>query len=99
MPKPKSNQLIDRQRLLDEFGIVTEADVARLLNIDVKTLRNRPLSQKPKFTKIGAKRVTTRQWVRDYLDGNVVEATPRAKPSRRQHAEARAAGERTTTPA
>lgn len=68
MAKPKS-QLIERKRLLDDFDIVSEEDIATIFDIDLKTLRNRPASKKPKMKKVGAKNVTTRQWLRAYLEG------------------------------
>jgi hypothetical protein len=74
--------------LLAEFNRVTEVTVAKLLGIDVKTLKNRPLSQQPRFSKVGRERLYDRQSVLDYLAATTVET---GGPSRPKRAAAKAA--------
>src|SRR6476659_8181047 len=93
--RPHSPLIDDRDRLLAEFGKLTEASVAVLLNIDVKTLKNRPLSQQPKFSKVGRERLYDRQSVLDYLEATTVET---AGPARTSRAAAQAAKSRAKTP-
>jgi hypothetical protein len=61
-------QLNDRERLLAEFDLVIEQDVATLLGIDVKTLRNRPLAKQPKFSKVGRDRLYHKQALKAFLE-------------------------------
>ena len=65
--RPKSDPLIPRQRLLDEFGMITLEELATLINVDVRTLRNRAESKLPPYTKVGAKRLFFKQDVIDWL--------------------------------
>ena len=67
-------QLIDRKRLLAEFDLLTEENVARLLNIDVKTLKNRPRTQQPSFSKVGRARLYSKQAVLDFLAATAVQS-------------------------
>jgi hypothetical protein len=77
--------LIDRDRLLAEFDMMTEESVAALLDIDTKTLKNRPLDQQPTFTKIGNKRLYHKASVVEYLAANTVtNASLLTKPLRRR---------------
>jgi hypothetical protein len=69
MAKPKTSQLIERKRLLEEFGWVCERDIAIALGVDLKTLRNRPAAKKPRMRKVGRENVSTPEWIRDYLEG------------------------------
>jgi hypothetical protein len=79
------DQLIDRDRLLAEFDMMTEESVAALLDIDTKTLKNRPLDQQPTFTKIGNKRLYHKASVVKYLAANTVtNASLLTKPLRRR---------------
>ncbi len=71
--KRAKGPLIDRERLFAEFDILTEESVAALLGIKVKTLRDRPLAQKPASTKIGQDRVYHRQSVKEFLDAAKIE--------------------------
>jgi hypothetical protein len=75
----RSSQLVDRQRLLDEFDIITEEDVAALCGCTLKSFRNRPRSKKPKMAKIGDNQVSTRAWIREYLESCVVEDDTRLR--------------------
>ena len=53
-PKPPDH-LMDRERLLREFGMITDDDLAILLGISPHTLKNRPTNELPPFTKSGGK--------------------------------------------
>jgi hypothetical protein len=92
---PARHQLIDRNRLLEEFGMLTEATVAQLLNIDVKTLKNRPLAEQPSFSKVGRARLYHRKAVIAYLEANTVSNPAQPKPKRRK---VRAVDERRAAP-
>ena len=65
--------LIERERLLAEFDMITEDSVAALLGIAVITLRNRPLTQQPTFSKVGRDRLYHRKSVMEFLDAAKVE--------------------------
>ena len=80
MAKPKSKSkaarakvdpLIDRERLLAEFDMITEQDLATLLRVDVKTLRNRSRSELPTFSKVGRERLFHKEAVKTYLAATV----------------------------
>jgi hypothetical protein len=60
------------RELLEKFGLVSEEDVAAMIGVTVKTLKNRPLAQLPEFTKVGRRRLYKADSVREYLDRNTV---------------------------
>lgn len=53
--------------LLERFGLITEDDLATLLGITVRTLKNRPRGALPEFVKRGRRRLFVEQSVRQYL--------------------------------
>jgi excisionase family DNA binding protein len=59
-------------QLLKRFGMLTEEDVAKLLGITVKTLKNRPRADIPEFVKAGRRRLFKEEAVRDYLEAHTV---------------------------
>jgi len=58
---------LSAKELLDRFGLMTEQDVARLLGISVKTLKNRAHADLPTFTKTGRQRLFYADSVAAYL--------------------------------
>jgi excisionase family DNA binding protein len=58
--------------LLKRFGYVSEEDVARLLGVTVKTLKNRRHSDLPEFVKSGRRRLFKEASVQTYLEQHVV---------------------------
>jgi hypothetical protein len=57
----------ERQRLLDKFDMITEEDLAVLLDVTVKTLKNRDQRELPAFSKVGNKRLFFRADVIKFL--------------------------------
>lgn len=58
---------LDRQKLLDEFGLLTEEQVAVLFGIKVKSLRERATDNQPVFTKAGPCRLYAREAVIEFM--------------------------------
>jgi hypothetical protein len=46
-----------RTELLERFGLMSEADLSLLWGVSIKTLRNKPFSDLPKFTTVGRRRL------------------------------------------
>jgi hypothetical protein len=59
-------------QLLKQFGLVAEEDVARLLGVSVKTLKNRRREDLPAFVKAGRRRLFKEDSVKAYLDARIV---------------------------
>lgn len=55
------------KELLDRFGLVTEESLARLLGVTVKTLKNRPRDDLPKFVKRSHRRLFLAASVKEFL--------------------------------
>jgi hypothetical protein len=55
-PKP-IDRAAERRRLLEKFDMITEEELALLLNVEVKTLKNRDQRDLPAFSKVGNKRL------------------------------------------
>jgi hypothetical protein len=60
------------RHLLKEFGLVTEEDLAALLGVSVKTLKNRRREDLPEFVKAGRRRLFKADSVRAYLEERTV---------------------------
>jgi hypothetical protein len=58
--------------LLQRFALVTEEDLAALLGIGVKSLKNRPRSGLPEFVKAGRRRLFKEASVRAHLEARTV---------------------------
>lgn len=58
----------DAVQLLERFGLITEGDLATLLGVSVKTLKNRPRANLPTFVKAGRRRLFVEKSVREYLE-------------------------------
>ena len=65
-PKP-IDHASERQRLLDKFDMITEEELAVLLDVMVKTLKNRDQRELPAFSKVGNKRLFFRADVIKFL--------------------------------
>ena len=57
----------DSAQLLDRFGLIPEADLAALLGIGIRTLRNRG-SDLPAYVKTKQGRLYREESVREYLE-------------------------------
>jgi len=66
--------LTEPQHLMERFGLITEDDLASLLGVTVKTLKNRPRRDLPAFVKAGRKRLFKAAAVEDYLKARTVTA-------------------------
>lgn len=55
------------ETLLERFGLITEEDMAALLGVSVKTLKNRAATELPTFVKAGRRRLFVEESVREYL--------------------------------
>jgi hypothetical protein len=58
--------------LLERFGLITEEDLAALLGMTVKSLKNRPRSDLPEFVKAGRRRLFKEASVRAHLEARMV---------------------------
>jgi hypothetical protein len=76
-PAPALSSEEKRRAMLAEFGLMSETDLATLLGVQVKTLRNRPFSELPDFTTAGRERLYYKASVSLYL-------RKQAKPRRRK---------------
>jgi hypothetical protein len=56
-PKETNLWAVESERMLRDFDMMTEDQVAILLDVDVKTLKNRQPSDLPRHSKVGAKRL------------------------------------------
>ena len=59
---------------LKEFGLVPEEDFAAMLGVSVKTLKNRPRSELPEFSKVGHRRLFKVESVREYFDRHTAKS-------------------------
>jgi hypothetical protein len=55
------------RELLERFGLVSEQQVADLLGVTVKSLKNRPADRLPAYFKSGRRRLFIEASVRDFL--------------------------------
>ena len=67
MKEPLKQGTQERQRLLDKFDVITEEELAVLLDVTVKTLKNRDQRDLPAFSKVGNKRLFFKADVVKYL--------------------------------
>jgi hypothetical protein len=67
-----------REALLREFDLLTEQDLAVLLDVKPKTLRNRPFSDLPEFITVGRRRLFYRKSVAAYLQKHIQRRRARA---------------------
>lgn len=77
VPRPKPEELkkiesVQRRDLLEAFGLVTEQQLAILLDVDPKTLKNRSRKNLPPYTKVSGKRLFFRDDVLAYMRGRMV---------------------------
>lgn len=63
---------VNNKALLERFGLIAEADLAALLGVTVKTLKNRKRDALPDFVKAGRRRLFVEESVRDFLDAHRV---------------------------
>lgn len=63
---------VSNKALLERFGLIAEADLAALLGVTVKTLKNRKRDELPDFVKAGRRRLFVEESVRDFLDAHRV---------------------------
>lgn len=63
---------VNNKALLERFGLIAEADLAALLGVTVKTLKNRKRDELPDFVKAGRRRLFVEESVRDFLDAHRV---------------------------
>jgi hypothetical protein len=76
-PAPALSSEEKRRAMLAEFGLMSETDLATLLGVTQKTLRNRPFTDLPDFTTAGRERLYYKASVTLYL-------RRQAKPRRRK---------------
>ena len=68
--------MTEPKHLLERFGLITEEDLAALLGLTVRSLRNRRSADLPAFVKAGRRRLYKEDSVREYLAARTVTATP-----------------------
>ena len=66
--------MTEPKHLLERFNLITEDDLASLLGVSVKTLKNRPHRDLPSFVTAGRKRLFKADAVEDYLKARTVTA-------------------------
>jgi hypothetical protein len=66
------------REMLEEFGLLSDEDLAALLGIGVKSLHHRPRDQLPESVKVGRRRYFKEASVREWLG---VPEKPAAAPS------------------
>jgi len=67
MNEPLNHRTQERQQLLATFDLITEEQLAMLLDVEVKTLKNRDQRDLPAFSKVGNKRLFFKADVVKYL--------------------------------
>ena len=65
--EPLKQRAQERQQLLALFDLITEEQLALLLDVEVKTLKNRDQRDLPAFSKVGNKRLFFKADVIKYL--------------------------------
>lgn len=65
--RPKPDPLVPRKRLLEEFGMLTQEELATLFGVDVKTLMNKSAKELPPHSRVGGKRLFFKDDVMRYL--------------------------------
>lgn len=68
--------MTEPKHLLERFNLITEEDLAALLGLTVRSLRNRRSADLPAFVKAGRRRLYKEDSVREYLAARTVTATP-----------------------
>lgn len=63
-------------KLMERLGLIPEEDLAAMLGVTVKTLKNRPRSDLPEYVKAGRRRLFVEESVREYLNARRVTSTP-----------------------
>lgn len=69
-PTGRSRPMADKKEpkdLLQRLGYIPEDELANLLGISVRTLKNRPLSNQPAYVKAGRRRLYEEASVREFL--------------------------------
>jgi hypothetical protein len=67
MNEPLKQRAQERQQLLATFDLITEEQLAMLLDVTTKTLKNRDPRDLPVFSKVGNKRLFFKADVVKYL--------------------------------
>ena len=60
--------------LMERLGLIPEEELAALLGVSVRTLKNRPSSNLPTYVKAGRRRLYEEASVREYLARRRVSA-------------------------
>jgi hypothetical protein len=67
MTKKKPDSLASRRQLLEDFGLLTEGELAVLFDVEIKTLKNRPANDLPPFTRTGGTKLFFREDIKKFL--------------------------------
>lgn len=65
----------DNKALLERFGLMPESEVAALLGIAIKTLKNRSRQSMPDYVKVGRRRYYVVESVRQFLEARRVNCS------------------------
>jgi hypothetical protein len=76
--------------MLEQFGLLADEDLAALLGLSVKSLKNRPRDQLPEIVKVGRRRFYKEASVREWLGlpekpDVVAKGAPPPPPPPRKH--------------
>lgn len=66
--------MTDAVNLLERFGLITEEDLATLLGVTIKTLKNRPRANLPEYVKAGRRRLFKEDAVKAFLDARTIRS-------------------------
>jgi hypothetical protein len=83
--RPSSQQMTVTSRsnreMLEQFGLLADEDLAALLGLSVKSLKNRPRHQLPEIVKVGRRRFYKEASVREWLGlPEKPDVVPKAAP-------------------
>ena len=65
--RPKLDPAQWRKGLLEEFGMLTQEELATLFGVDVKTLQNKDPKELPPHSRVGGKRFFFKDDVKAYM--------------------------------
>jgi hypothetical protein len=79
------SELMEPQQLLERIGLISEAALAAMIGVEIKSLKNRLRTELPDLVKIGHLRLNKEESVREIF--GVTGPTPPLRPTvtRKQH--------------
>jgi len=78
------SELMEPQQLLERIGLISEAALAAMIGVGIKSLRNRPRTELPDFVKVGHLRLNKEESVREIFGVAGPAPPPRPTVTRKQ---------------